>query len=419
MNMHSSSLSPILSNDSSASNGADYASGLEEEPEQASEERRRLLLARAQCRTPSTGSQVSELADELAEPVGVGRQRAAAAGPPSKANKELHANGVSLASQYLFNRPHPYLNNPGGSSGGAGTGGSRKFRQLIQSIPLPLVATSIITVFILCLLLSECKSLQVVSPKKAVQSLLLAEPTQAQLLTGGPAEPERPEGVAAAAGLLKLEEQLALKRDLISDLMHQRRFMVAQQASEQQQPNSKQRRTGYAGSGQTGAQQEQDSSAFADTLGAILFGSGLGAPGPEAGAPSDEAEIYIDGEPSGGHHDRAQQTGSGEADQAGRPANLRSSQLELDLSEESSNPRYRAHQQQQPNSASTSNNNNRHQQAVHKHSAASADQMKQQQHYQQQFGNNHDRPFDVAQIRKYTVGRIYHARRRPTDAGGG
>lgn len=299
----------------------------------------------------------------------------------------------------------------------------KKLKQLIQSIPLPLAATCAITVFILFLILSECKSLQ--AAQGAVQSMVMdrAELESGQVgqvgqLSVGPSNElsqprrrttlkEQQENGAVRVENLEqpearlLSQQLAFKREFINDLL-QRRLSQSQQREAAQSSRPAQ----PAGP--------------LETLGAMLFGSNSAAASQDTPNGRDETgqqeasslgDAFIDGEPS---RFRSQEVSSP------RPANLRSSAIELDLSSEPqqhyNQPTQHLHHQNQNlnlNNQRQQGNKYHHQEQHHSHQAHKTNTEEHTKQHYQYLNNDHDRPFDVVQVRKYIqihFSSVFHAK---------
>lgn len=334
----------------------------------------------------------------------------------------------------------------------------KKLKQIIQSKPLAVAC--IIIVFILFLTLSESKTLQVA--QGAVQSLVMEPPPviesgaklvregddlqqqekqqqqqhqsqqqlrrrQLQLSNESSNQVEQPDARL-------INQQLAFKREFINNLIqrHQTQFQPRQQRkqvlseTEQQAAIPTGQQAGvsskhdFASTG-SGAVSGTGTETF-KSLSAMLFGGNSAsgqAPrdtptqideGSEQEAPTDS---YIDGEPSAlRSHEVADL----------RPASLRSSAIELDLNGDQLQQQQQQQQQYhtQPLFHQNQNQNHqhqRHQNHIHRqqsnryhqqqqaHKMNEEQQTKQQQQLllqQQNLDNNHERAFDVVQVRKYS-----------------
>lgn len=334
----------------------------------------------------------------------------------------------------------------------------KKLKQIIQSKPLAVAC--IIIVFILFLTLSESKTLQVA--QGAVQSLVMQPPPviesnaklvrevgddQQQQLQQQSQQPQQQfrrrqlqlsnesSNQVEQPDARLIDQQLAFKREFINNLIqrHQTQFQPRQQRKqvseiEQQAAIPTGQQVGVSSKhdfAPTGSGAVTGTGAF-ESLSAMLFGGNSASGQASRDTPTQvdegsEQEVpidsYIDGEPSAlRSHEVADL----------RPASLRTSAIELDLNSDQQQQQYHTQQQSQNQNQNhqhqhqKNHNQNLNQNHIHRqqqqgnryHQQQQAHKTNEEQHaklqqqqlllQQQNLGSNHDRQFDVVQVRKYS-----------------
>lgn len=261
---------------------------------------------------------------------------------------------------------------------------NKKLRQILQSIPtVPLIATtSIMAVLIICflLILSNLSSSQLKFATATLQQnsqqqeaanresaqenrgqFPLAESAQAQaLIMNGNSDKndhEHEEESQQAGSVSAMARRLAMKRELLDGLFEGPEAQVRRARQQRRPPTIKR----HSGAAEVSAGPDQQAAAIESALGAILLGAD---PKPLGGDERAEEPVDVESSLS------AQLLGHS----AHRPPAARHRQQHEQLHQ-------RQHQQQHYE--------------PHNHNS------KQQQQQQQYHASNHERPFDVAQIRKY------------------